>query len=413
MLTVSEIKGVKPKANPFYIWDSDKQRGMGKLGVQVTKASKRFVFRYFNQRKATFIRLGVFPEMSLVDARAEVRVFRAMLAEGKDPKSEIEGQKREEAEVKAAEAMRGSFQQLVESYVQKMKDDGKRTWRSVLKAMSTDVYSVIPQDRKAKDVTSTDIKLVLAKMIQRGAIVQSNKVRSYLHAAFNYGLRHDNDPANMSSEILFGISFNPVTAVPKQPNADKVGDRWLTWSETSSLLGGEYSEHFRQDVEILIKLCFHLGGQRPIEVMSSKWESVNFKEQTFEIVGSISKNGLPNLIPLTGTAMDLFHQLRELSGSSKFLFPCSTATGHLESNYFSKVIRLFCKRTGFSKFVPRDIRRTVKTLAGDAGLTKEIRDRIQNHALNDVSSKHYDRYDYMTEKRRALEQWESRLLEIR
>lgn len=170
MLTVSEIKDVKPKANPFYIWDSDKQRGMGKLGVQVTKASKRFVFRYFNQRKATFIRLGVFPEMSLVDARAEVSVFRAMLAEGKDPKSEIEGQKREEAEVKAAEAMRGSFQQLVESYVQKMKDDGKRTWRSVLKAMFTDVYSVIPQDRKAKDVTSTDIKLVLAKMIQRGAI---------------------------------------------------------------------------------------------------------------------------------------------------------------------------------------------------------------------------------------------------
>lgn len=217
----------------------------------------------------------------------------------------------------------------------------------------------------------------------------------------------------MSSEILFGISFNPVTAVPKQPNADKVGDRWLTWSETSSLLSGEYSEHFRQDVEILIKLCFHLGGQRPIEVMSSKWESVNFKEQTFEIVGSISKNGLPNLIPLTGTAMDLFHQLRELSGSSEFLFPCSTATGHLESNYFSKVIRSFCKRTGFSKFVPRDIRRTVKTLAGDAGLTKEIRDRIQNHALNDVSSKHYDRYDYMTEKRSALEQWESRLLEIR
>ncbi len=63
------------------------------------------------------------------------------------------------------------------------------------------------------------------------------------------------------------------------------------------------------------------------------------------------------------------------------------------------------------KFVPRDIRKTVKRLAGDARLKKEIRDRIQSHALNDVSSKHYDRYDYMTEKRSALEQWDSRLLE--
>jgi integrase len=35
----------------------------------------------------------------------------------------------------------------------------------------------------------------------------------------------------------------------------------------------------------------------------------------------------------------------------------------------------------------RDLRRTWKTLAGQAGISKEIRDRIQNHALHDVSSK--------------------------
>jgi hypothetical protein len=46
---------------------------------------------------------------------------------------------------------------------------------------------------------------------------------------------------------------------------------------------------------------------------------------------------------------------------------------------------------------------------GAAGISKEIRDRIQNHALNYVSSKHYDRYDYLTEKRMALEIWESRV----
>lgn len=29
---------------------------------------------------------------------------------------------------------------------------------------------------------------------------------------------------------------------------------------------------------------------------------------------------------------------------------------------------------------------------------KEIRDRIQNHCKKDISSKHYDRYDYFEEK---------------
>ena len=56
----------------------------------------------------------------------------------------------------------------------------------------------------------------------------------------------------------------------------------------------------------------------------------------------------------------------------------------------------------FKVFTARGLRRTCKMLMGEAGICKEIRDRIQSHALNDVSSKHYDRYDYLPEKRRAL-----------
>ncbi|EHH2456325.1 integrase, partial [Vibrio parahaemolyticus] len=45
------------------------------------------------------------------------------------------------------------------------------------------------------------------------------------------------------------------------------------------------------------------------------------------------------------------------------------------------------------------------------GISKALRDRLQNHALNDVSSKHYDRYEYLSEKRHALNLWESKLQE--
>jgi hypothetical protein len=53
----------------------------------------------------------------------------------------------------------------------------------------------------------------------------------------------------------------------------------------------------------------------------------------------------------------------------------------------------------------RDLRRTWKTLAGKAGVSKEIRDRLQNHTLQDVSSKSYDRWNYMPEKRAGMEKW--------
>lgn len=51
-----------------------------------------------------------------------------------------------------------------------------------------------------------------------------------------------------------------------------------------------------------------------------------------------------------------------------------------------RAIHRLCERTEMEMFVPRDIRRTVKTLMGFAGIRKEDRDRFQNHALTDVSS---------------------------
>ena len=36
-----------------------------------------------------------------------------------------------------------------------------------------------------------------------------------------------------------------------------------------------------------------------------------------------------------------------------------------------------------------------------------MRDRLQNHMqAKDISARHYDRYDYLAERRAAMEQWE-------
>ena len=37
--------------------------------------------------------------------------------------------------------------------------------------------------------------------------------------------------------------------------------------------------------------------------------------------------------------------------------------------------------------------------------SKEIRDRLQNHTLQDVSSKSYDRWNHMPEKHAAMKKW--------
>ena len=69
----------------------------------------------------------------------------------------------------------------------------------------------------------------------------------------------------------------------------------------------------------------------------------------------------------------------------------------------------YCATCNVTSWVPKDLRRTWKTRAGELGISKFTRDRVQNHVIGDVSEKHYDRYDYLPEKRAALEAWATHL----
>lgn len=140
--------------------------------------------------------------------------------------------------------------------------------------------------------------------------------------------------------------------------------------------------------------------------------AINWKEKTWLVTADISKNKRDHIIPLTDSAIEILGQLKELNnGISPFIFPQKTnPQKHLRTDSFAQSIiyyRSFYPNNPI--FVARDIRRTCKTLMGEIGISKELRDRIQNHALQDVSSKHYDRYDYLSEKKEALTLWEQRL----
>lgn len=412
-LTDKDILGAKPKEIKYELVDSTRQRGAGRLVVRVTpQGKKEFCFKYSLDGARRYISLGVYPNLSLTDAREKIRPLSSLFSQGLDPKAEIEKEKQKQKAAEQMEAMKGSIQQLFLAYTQQMSEDGKRTYAAVLKALEKEVYPYIPPATKAKDVQPTDIVPILSAMIQRGASVQSNRVRSYIVAAYNYGLKHDLNPAQAHTGVKFGLLSNPAQVVAKQSHAEKVGDNWLTLEEVQTLLSN-FAKVNRVGpmVSALMALCFYTGGQRPYELVASRWESVNWKEKSLLITADVSKNKRPHLIPLTDSSIKLLRRLQDESQGGPFIFPRSNDhQQHLRTDSFSKAISRYREAYPESKaFVARDIRRTCKTLMGELGVSKELRDRLQNHALNDVSAKHYDRYSYLPEKREALRKWEVRL----
>ncbi|MEL0630416.1 tyrosine-type recombinase/integrase [Psychromonas aquatilis] len=423
LFTLNKIIGFKTKQSSYYEWEDDGTKGMGRLGVKIfSSGSKRFVFRYYVDGNRKFIKIGDAPTsrengVTLAAARLAAKKYGAMLQAGLDPRLELGLIKAEEENKVKVEAQKGSIEQLFNSYTSQMKKDGKRTYKAVLKSLEKEVYPYIKPETKAKNVTKDDLVIILSHMIKRGALTQSNRVRSYLMAAFNYGLAHDNDPANFIDDAKFGLLFNPVSAIPKQKSAEKVGEHFLSDSEVKLLLNDLNNEFLRfqmgNSIRNLISLLFYTGGQRPFELASSKWESINWEAKTLLITTDISKNKRPHLVPLTESAIFILSKQKENSGESDFIFPHRfDRERHITLDSLSRAIARYRNKTDIRPFIPRDIRRTCKTLMGELGISKSIRDRLQNHALHDVSSKHYDRYEYMPEKQRALEAWEQKLNEV-
>ena len=118
-------------------------------------------------------------------------------------------------------------------------------------------------------------------------------------------------------------------------------------------------------------------------------------------------------MPLSETAIQIVKELAQLKGKNGQLFP---HRDHPDQVAHVSTIRMallrWCDKHSMERFAPRDLRRTCKTLMGKAGITKIDRDIIQQHSQFDVSSVHYDRYDYLNEKRASLEKWESYLFSL-
>lgn len=421
MWSDKSIRALEAKQRAYRRSEDTNKRGGGRLILEVKpNGAKYFFFQYFQQSRRTLVTIGRFKESarstgySLSEARDKAFEFESILKRGEDVKTVLEERALEkDSKIRLAQAAKrqGSLDQLLESYMAAMEIDGKRSHGSVRKSLRIYVNKPFPEmlKRKANTIEADDIRLILSKMIDKGVTTHTNRVRSYLHAAFSHGLKQDNNPRRYSKEaIKFNLKYNPVSFVPKQADFERVGEHVITEQEIE-IIWSELPEISNLTCWA-VKLCL-ATGQRFGEIIRLKWADVDFSAQQMIIPSSVSKNKIEHVVPLDKLAWSVIEEMNKETGDCEFLFPAKHTGGyrldkHIFNTTISKALREYCDgHNEIRKFIARDIRRTVKTLMGKAGIDKSIRDRIQNHSLQDVSSKHYDRYDYLPEKKQAMKDW--------
>lgn len=381
MLTDTAVKRLQSRASPYRVFDGGEVSG---FGVQVTKAgAKSWFLRYFLHGKRRYFTLGHYPHTGVAAARQKAREALATLERGIDPSAPV-----------AADY--GTLESLLEAWLAHRDDAGRRRSGPVDRMIRANCANLLALPANA--ITAADIRAALSAVHRRGARVLANRLRAHLHALYRYGLQHDNDPRTLHRAVLFGLVANPVDAIPRDAGAERTGERVLTWAEIRQAWHSEtLSWPARQAVRLLL-----VFGCRVNEICAAPWSEFDILADLWTLPAARSKNGREHLLPIPPLAAELLSELRDVIGGD-WLFPwrnVASAQKPWGESALSHAVRV----AGLD-WIPRDLRRTWKTRTGESGVEKGIRDRVQNHALRDVSSRHYDRYAYLSEKRAALEQW--------
>jgi integrase len=412
MFTDRDVRGFKPKAKDYYQTEKTRTRGSGRLAVRVRpNGSKEWMFVYWVDGRRKVKKIGTYPTISLADARAQAASFSKLFQEGLDVRAHLEQQQRTKRAQAAIQDSQGTLEELLESYLAWMDAQGRRSTSHVRSSIERYVVRPFPGlvKTKAREVTAQDIQRILQRMLQRGITTHANRVRSYLHAAFQHGFFQETNPRTyLAVPISFGLAFNPVSGVPRQYDYERIGQRTLSvaevrivWNRAVELVGP-----YRGTA---LKLALATGGQRTGELLQLRWDDIDRARMVLKIPQSVAKNNREHLVPLGYFADECLRELVNAERKSDWLFSSNVKGRHIVGGSLSRATQGLCDDLDVPRFVPRDLRRTAKTLMGEAGIDKSIRDRLQNHSFHDVSSKHYDRYDYFAEKRAAVEQWDQYL----
>lgn len=446
MLTDTQIAGLKSKDKPYNINDKNPSLKPGGLAIRVRalkndktgKGSKDWVYTYTLENPATGkpqkkrISLGPYPAVSLSQARGKAAQNASELANGIDPQQARKA--RTEAIRQAAN--RATLKQLLEVYLRgleaRAKDNGRGeiSAKSVRSMVERYVYShdTLP-DKPAADISPTDISSLLKRAIDNrkqvkragkkvdvgsGNKTTQKRLRQAIHAAYAEVIRRQYDPA--LSELDFdGMQHNPVS--PVQLERRGVAARSartkhsLTDDEVRAVWDYLRTTDKNESVIALVKLCL-LTGQRPGDIRQVKWKHWIRKDNRLEIPAEITKNGRHHTVCLGERAQAVLAGLRKVTGDQDHIFAGRIGkakwTGKpVRAETVSHVVNQISAGASVEKFDLRgDMRRTWKEMAARSGVSFELRNRIQNHAFTDVSSRVYDKYDYLTEKARAMEKFE-------
>ena len=426
-----DVAASKARASRKDIWLTDPGvRGRGRFTIRCTPSGARICMYRYTRADGTrdTLRVGDYdPQgvagLTLHEAREKAGELVRLAGGGNDVRVLL--LEREEARAAAAEAAlaarrnasRGSLAAMYRVYVSTLQGrESHYDAQSVFKLHFSGPFPKLAA-RPAGQVKAEELRDVLARLIEAGKGRTAAKLRAYLRAAFGMAMRAGLDPTLPEALTAFDIQVNPADRLPSLAQFSKALDRALTLPELHAFWRRVEAAPESPSRDALMA-CMYLGGPRPTQLLRLKPKQVDVSGTTVTLFDPKGRNRHANprrhLLPILDDLMPVIRRrLAQTDGADSPLFstngrvPLRKETVALLVTEIAKAMQ----RTGELErgpFSMRDLRRTAETHMAALAISSDVRAQIQSHGLGGIQARHYDRHDYMPEKRAALELWSRR-----
>ena len=294
-----------------------------------------------------------------------------------------------------------TLEKLLMAYCAYLEKNEKKSHKDARNIFKKDVIRAWPTIAAlpANEITSEQIADMLRLVHENGHARTSNKLRSYMRAAYQVAKSAKNKASIPALFKSFKVTNNPVADTEPDTGANQSDRNPLTvvemqtyWNCIKSLSGLKGS---------VLRLHLLTGGLRIEQLVNLKTSNSNDNTITlYDIKGragkALSRPYITPLIPCA--ALDL----KNCEPEGTFAISTDRGITHLSAITLSKWSRI-AVGSKIPNFTAKRIRSGVETLLAKQKFSKDLRGRLQSHGISGVQDKHYDGHDYVDEKREMLE----------
>ncbi|MBJ8383668.1 tyrosine-type recombinase/integrase [Citrobacter sedlakii] len=379
-LNARQVDTAKPKDKPYKLAD-----GGGLYLLIKPNGARYWRLKYRVAGKEKLLALGVYPDVTLADARAKRDEAKRGIAGGIDPNEA----KREEKIAREAN-IRNTFQEIAcEWHSSKLYKWSEGYASDIMEAFNKDVFPYIGK-KPIADIKPLELLNVLRRMESRGATEKAKKVRQRCGEVFRYAIVTGRAEYNPAPDLTSAMQGHESNHYP-----------FLNTSELPAFFES-LSQYSGSILVVLAARLLILTGVRTGELRGATWQEIDTESAVWTIPAERMKMRRPHIVPLSRQALVIIERISEMTGRYPLMFPGRNDPRKTMSE--ASINQVF-KRIGYTgRVTGHGFRHTMSTILHEQGYnTAWIETQLAHVDKNSIRGT-YNHAQYL-EGRREMLQW--------